>query len=270
MVSPKPVLPVSHVFSQLPASFISKFDTLEMKTVQPVPVESKKKIIFHSGFSIIEEHFLPRLHQCNFFSFVQKYEIQRVSFDIGPCFRRFKTVNNRYVGIGKQVSPDEIERHCAEKIEYLKAKLPGSCEIAIENLNYYNTPAYEGVCLPEFYNKLCRKFGMSLVLDLPHAQVTAWNLSESFPEHIERFDLSLICEYHISKMDVTSSGEAVDSHREPDDAEFALLYHLLKKTNRSLDVVIEYYRNPERIVNIYSQMNRFFLEKNKNHSKTGC
>ncbi len=178
------------IFSQLPESFISTFTTIEQNSFQNlIPFQGDQ--IFHTGYSITDDKFQSELEKVNAFRIIEKLNIRRFSFDVGPCYRKTDTKNARYVGVGEKVSQKEIFELCEQKIDWFRKHVPDTCEIAIENLNYYptETGAYEeGVCEPEFYNKVCRNFGVNLVLDLGHALVSAWNLNLDKTEYLKRFE----------------------------------------------------------------------------------
>ena len=269
MVKINPVLAVSHLFGQFPERFVSKFDRLEMKNIETPPLV-QKELIFHSSLALVDDIFWENLCKNDFISFVRENFLKRISFDIGPCFQKYKIVNNQYIGVGARLTKEEIENICGRNIDYLRNNLPDSCEIAVENLNYYNTGAYEDVCLPEFYNNFCKKFGLALILDVPHAQVSAWNFDESLREYLKRFDSSLFCECHISKMGLTAMGQAVDLHDMPDIDEFDIIYNIAANVDCCLDIVIEFYRDHMEVMNSYFQMEQYFREKNQNYTKDGC
>jgi hypothetical protein len=265
MASINPVLGVFSLYHELPAAFTDRFTTVEQKwfdRYRPIA----KDTIFHSGMSLVDDTFLPVLEQQNAFEIIRKNHIRRFSFDVGPCFRRVKTVDNRYVGIGGKLSVKEIHAICSERIAWLRSKLPFYCEIAVENLNYYPTGAYENVCEPEFYNDICARYELGLVLDMGHAQVTAYNQKEDFAEHLLRFDPDTVREFHLSRISIINDDEAIDFHDVPGQEEFQIMCNLIQDHRRKYDVVIEYWQSTGPLMGAYAALETFLDEKSKNHT----
>jgi len=248
------------IFSQLPESFINTFTTIEQNSFQNlIPFQGDQ--IFHTGYSITDDKFQSELEKVNAFRIIEKLNIRRFSFDVGPCYRKTDTKNARYVGVGEKVSQKEIFELCEQKLDWFRKHVPDTCEIAIENLNYYptETGAYEeGVCEPEFYNEVCRNFGVNLVLDLGHALVSAWNLNLDKTEYLERFDLELISEIQICKMAVSQNQEAYDAHDCPDEVEFNIVSQLFGDDGSKRDMVIEFWKDAAELMDSYKKLKAFF------------
>lgn len=259
MVSINRVLGVSSIYAKLPADFVNGFETVEQKFFDTyVPIN--KDTIFHSGISLTSDSFLETLDRQNAFVLIKKYNIRRFSFDIGPCFSAFKVVDNRYVGIGDRLNIRKIYELCERKIDFLRKKLPFSCEIAVENLNYYDTGAYEDVCEPDFYNDVCGRFEIGLVLDIAHAQVCVHNRKVDLADYLGKLNVDIVREFHLSKIRVIEKGLAIDFHDEPDKTEFMILAEIVKRVRRRCDVVIEYWKDAKGLVSAYNKMEAFFAE----------
>ena len=164
---------------------------------------------------------------------------------------------------------EEIHRLSREKIEALRARLGPRCQIGVENLNYYDTGAYDDVCEPEFYNDICESCNVRLVLDIAHAQISAWNMNQDFNRYLSRFSPSLISEIHISKIGYADDQTAVDQHDPPEDSEFGVLYELLANIIEPVDVVIEFYMDPRKLMDAYKglgQYDEYAHAQSTNHS----
>jgi len=259
-----PVLGIFSLYHELPGEFTNRFSTVEQKWFdQYRPI--RKDTIFHSSLSLVDEGFQKTLEQQHAFDIIRKYHIRRFSFDIGPCYSHVEIKENRYFGIGGRLTISDIHALCAKRISWLRDKLPRDCEISIENLNYYDTGAYEDVCDPAFYNDICEKYSLGLVLDLAHAQVTAHNKKESSVEHLKRFNRNAIREFHLSKISVLSEDLAIDAHALPDRSEFQLMYELIEDSPLSYDVVIEFWFATKPLMAAYDALKVFLNEKNQDH-----
>ncbi len=261
------VLPISTIYNELPNKFIRKFNTVEQKSFDKY-VPLKIDTIFHSNLSLTDNNFYNILNEKNAFDLIKKFNIRRFSFDIGPRFCQTNSIDNKYFGIGNSLSIKEIYEICDRKINQLFRDLPNGCKIGIENLNYYNTGAYEGVCEPAFYNEICNKFDIELVLDIPHAQVTAYNKSLDISKHLHEFVFRRIHEIHISKAKIIDSFNAIDYHGLPDKLEFTLAQEIIDMNNNDIDVVIEYYGNPSKLIKAYQTAEKFLNEKISHYSPT--
>jgi hypothetical protein len=263
VISLNPTLPVSHLFHELPTSFLCRFSTLELKNVLEGPLPCSD-LLFHSSLSLLDGRFRGLFEEAGIAESIRKRRVRRFSLDVGPCFEQFSIVENRYVGIGRRMAVGEIEAVCQRQISYLKDVLPGDCEIAIENLNYYRTGAYEDVCEPEFYNNICRDCDVHMVMDVPHVQVSAHNMGEDVDRHLGRFDAALVREIHLSKMGFSRRG-AIDLHGPPDGEEFELMRGLVQRARGSVDIVVEYYGDPAVLVAVYDELETYIHEKISHH-----
>ena len=250
------VLGVSTIFHQLPSTFINRFSTFEQKSFNDSFFFGEDNI-FHSSLSLVDNDFISTLENFSAFDIINQNKIRRFSFDIGPWYKKVKLIDNKYVGVGGRLNTKDIFEICEKKIEYLMKKLNAHCKLAVENLNYYDTGAYEDVCEPQFYNEFCEKFNVALVFDIPHAQVTAHNKNIDYNKYVSSFDQDLIQEIHLSKMKVLDQSTAIDYHGIPDQEEFNLLYELIKNKDKQYDVVVEYWKDPIRLVESYQKLEAF-------------
>jgi uncharacterized protein len=244
-------IPYSSIYNELPHEFLKNLKTIELKDFKKINFSND--FILHSGLSLLSDEFIPVIESSNALHLIKGKKIRRFSFDIGSRFKNVKIINNQYVGIGEPLIKQDICNIIYEKLFWLKNRIPEFCQIAIENLNYYPSGAYEEVCEPEFYNFICREYEIGLVLDIAHAEVSAINKGVIFEEYINKFDLSLIKEIHVSKCGIEGS-TAYDVHNCPDEHEFYFLKKLLTGIEANVDIVIEYYKKPDYVVSSYNKM----------------
>lgn len=258
------VLPYSSIYHKLPQDFINKFSTIEQKWFDNY-LDIQKDTIFHSGSFLLDDGFLDTLQQQKAFEIIKKYRIRRFSFDIGPCYKKIKNINSRYYGKGRRLNINEINDEVAKKLKIIKKNVPDYCELAIENLNYYDTGAYEFVCEPEFYNDTCKKNNIRLVLDIAHMYVTLHNRKLELCDYLDQIDLTNVREIHVSKTKINDRNEGLDAHGVPDDYEFKILDHILNRCDNKCDVVIEYYKDENVLMQTYNLLEEFLNEKNSNN-----
>jgi len=254
-----PAVAPGTLHDQLPQKFVTGFTTLEQNSfVNLIPFDGD--MIFHTGLSLTDDLFQLQLEQVNAIEIIKKLNIRRFSFDVGPCYRETQIYEKKYIGIGDRISSKEIIGLCEEKLEWVRRQIPATCKLAVENLNYYDTGAYEEVCEPGFYNEVCKRFGLEIVFDLAHALVSAWNLKVDEKTFLRKFDTAFISELHLSKMAV-SGNEAYDAHQAPDEVEFQIIEEMFRKDHIMRDVVIEYWEDATSLIESYGVMGAFFNEK---------
>ena len=153
-----------------------------------------------------------------------------------------------------------------EEINKLNKLFNNKTKLAVENLNYYDTGAYEeDVCIPEFYNEISEKFNIEQILDLAHLKVSAINLNKTFKSMLSRVNQEFVKEIHLTKIDIESTNSAIDSHLAPTEEEFSdLLIALENNPNNDIDIVIEAWRDTESLVKSFEDL-YIYLRKNSKH-----
>lgn len=259
----RPVLAVSSLYPSLAPKFRDGFASLEKKDFRP-PWPAGRDIIFHSSDALVLDGFIERLQAQEAAGVLARHGVRRFSCDIGPCFASAAEERGRYLGLGPRLAAGELRELCRRRLERLRSLLPAACELAVEVLPYYDTGAYEDVCLPEFYNEVCAEFSLGLVFDVAHARISARNLGLPWAEFLARFDASRIQEFHLSRPRLEGLGEAVDAHQPPGAAEFDAVAGALAGVSgpaRTYDVVIEYYADAGLLADAYAALARHFHEK---------
>ena len=98
---------------------------------------------------------------------------------------------------------------------------------------------------------------MELVLDVAHAQVSAYNTKTDFSEYLGKFDLNRIKEFHLNKMKVINETEAIDFHDKPDEKEFKIVKRIIDENPGEYDLVIEYYKDKQGLIEAYKKLDVF-------------
>jgi uncharacterized protein (UPF0276 family) len=110
------------------------------------------------------------------------------------------------------LQPREV---CLENIvrngKRLKAWL--GIPLLLENYNYHPTNAYEYVCEPETFTALIEAVGCEVLLDLAHAQISAFNLGWRDPrEYLLKLPLDKVREIHINHPYNDDGKQMLDRH----------------------------------------------------------
>lgn len=246
------VLRVSHQFDALPADFRDGFAAYEFNDVESLrPIDGDRLV--HTNLALIDPDVAEQVKGADTLRRLADGRVRRFSLDIGPCYEKVRAEGGQYHGEGEKLPPDEVLARAARRFESIRDQFPDTCQVAIENLNFYPSGAYDGVCDGPFYARACEKLGVGLVLDLAHAWVSAMNSGQRFEDFLAAFDFSTVREIHVSGPGMVD-GLAVDGHALPGDREFGWLENVLAEVGGPVDVVIEYYRDVEGIVQSYERL----------------
>ena len=254
------VLGIAHNFSSLEDKFVKSFKSFELKGTN-FNLPSSKDFIYHSNYAVTLDNIAEKLNfeKANYKKFPK---LRRFSFDIGPCYNIVRTEKMKYFPVKKSnfLTKEKIFRLITKQIKNLNIFFDNKCELAVENLPYYNTPAYKGVCFPEFYNEVSKKFLLNQVLDLAHLEITALNNNLHVEELLERVDHKYVTEIQICKikLDKKKKFPAIDAHLSPNKHDFDLLMKALKMNpNKKIDIVIEQWKNTVSLQNSYYKLQDF-------------
>lgn len=166
-----------------------------------------------------------------------------VTFHCASCCDE-PTLEGRMYRVGGTVrTRDEMLRAAAENVAWLRHALPASVEIGVENNNFYPTPAYEHVTDGDFLTRLVRENGLSFLLDLAHAHITAHNKGMPHEEYVRSLPLHAVRQLHICRSDIDAHGMAVDAHHAPDADVFAEVRGILSRHATVRYLTVEYYRD---------------------------
>ena len=257
------VLGIAHNFHKLDKNFVKTFKSFELKGTN-FNLPSSKDFIYHSNYSITLDNIFEKLifEKSKYKNFPK---LRRFSFDIGPCFDKVITEKYQYFPDrnAKYLNKEAIFKKIKKQIKKLKDFFNNKCELAIENLPSYNSPAYKDVCLPEFYNEVSKKFSLNQVLDLAHLEITAINNNVPVEDLLERIDHTYVTEIQICKIRIDKKKyPAIDAHLNPDKKDFDLLLKALKMNpNKKIDIVIEQWKNTLNLQNSYYKLRNYLSNK---------
>lgn len=180
--------------------------------------------------------------------------------DIGPiCKTRRGCSRNgfpRALPIGPEMSRVEYIARASKNMEWLRGECDGY--IQVENLNYFPTGGYEVVCETRFVRELIEASGVGLLLDIPHAVISANNLGYKDPMgYIRELPLHAVREVHVSRAGVLNE-ELEDLHEVPGDQELSLVRRLLEDGCGFKYLTVEFYRDPDELCSVYHSLVKAF------------
>jgi uncharacterized protein (UPF0276 family) len=246
----KLAVPKSDLFDKNTERLLPYAEVIEFRNVDFFPKDGHE-FIFHSGENLLDPLLKNKLTR-PFFAFLQQYNVSCFSLDLGPAFEKVKIVAQKYIACSPIMDKTKIEGVADDNLGYIRKHFDG--EIAVENLNYYDTGAYEIVCRPDYICDFVNKKQIKFLLDLAHAKVSAYNLGIEFSEYLKSLPLNKAIEIHLSRA-VISGREMIDAHeamREEDFFEF----QRIKVMTKPKYLVIEYYKDIGQLEENYDQLKR--------------
>src|SRR5581483_584424 len=101
--------------------------------------------------------------------------------------------------------------------------------LLLENYNYHPTNAYEYICEPDTFTALIDAIGCGVLLDLAHAQISAFNLGWNTPrEYLAALPLEKAHEIHINHPYNDEGKQMLDKHLPIQESDLELLQWTLE------------------------------------------
>jgi uncharacterized protein (UPF0276 family) len=241
------VTPVSTLFhDRTNADLISRHsDYFECRDHSP-EFGFDRQILFHTDLQLahkLEEHdfaFIRRIKE-------ERVNLRLVSFHLASCYHDPVVENGVFVPGGHFYSRSEMLSNAAVNIQTMKKLLGPTINIAIENNNFYPTPAYSEIADPAFISELVIENDISLLYDIAHAKVSATNMNCSYQEYKSGLPLDRALQLHICKSGMRN-GRAYDAHLLPDEEEWLEVKSLLDVFPAISFLTVEYYKEVQGLI----------------------
>lgn len=125
-----------------------------------------------------------------------------------------------------------------DNLNIIRNRFP-NIEILIENL-----PPVDNIkewCVnPTLINAIMKQFNLKLLLDIPHALISAEVLGISFEEYVDKLDLDKVVEVHFSGLGYTNDGKLYDGHIKAEEKYYENLKYVLTKCKNIKMITLEY------------------------------
>jgi len=245
----KKILPISHLICEKNVYEIDKISAYEYKEIRPI-FTNDAPLFFHSGLGIVQKEFFP------FFGAIEKYlsdnDFEMFSFDLGPASKTVVVKDYYYVHRTQILDREHIKKTIRDRLTILKRKFRG--KIALENLNYYPSKAYLHVCESDFISEVVNENDVYFLLDLAHAQISAYNLGLDLMDYVKCLPLDRVIEIHISRPKRIDD-IFYDCHEVPCLYDYEILNKVYQLCPLSPYIAIEYYKNFNLLKNSYDHLN---------------
>ena len=241
--------PISHLFNdKLAGSKISlNSDCLERRDHSPIGPWEKIEL-FHTDIqpihpiTDIEWNYLARVR-------LENPNLKLISFHLSSNYKYPSLVDGQFFPNGHCSSRDQLLSTSRKNIQQIKKIFGGQIKLAVENNNYYPTPAYKHVCDPNFIFQLVRENKINFLFDIAHAKVTCVNSNQNYFKYVDELPLCSLIQVHICRHDLRSDGLAIDAHKPPEENDFQEVAKLFNKTKFDY-LTIEYYKSTSVLIEL--------------------
>jgi len=174
-----------------------------------------------------------------------KPELQLISFHAATCCTEPKIENGLgHISKSSEVLSEFQMLECvADNMAKIRSVWGDGVVIAVENNNYFPTPAYNIVTDPSFIAKVIAVGGLELLFDQAHAQITAHNTGIAYEEYLSALPLDKIVQIHICRPELLPGEIGKDSHEVPLDEDWECFKAMMSTAKNLKYVTIEYYRD---------------------------
>ena len=256
-MSSYPILatPVSHLFdSESDAEKISSYsDVLECRD-RTFSYSALNQKLFHCELQPIHElsetdfDYIKRIKE-------NKKDLELVTFHIASSCKSPKLIDNIFViGHENNYSRDQMLQNAKKNFKIIKDILGNDIKIAVENNNYYPTDAYKYITDPSFINQVMLDSDLSLLFDIAHAKVTAFNQKIKYEDYKQELNLDRAVQIHICEFGLDDDkGLAFDAHNAPGETEFQEVKYLLERYKDIKYLTVEFYRDVNLLISCLSK-----------------
>lgn len=245
-------IPISNLFKQKKGigKVIEISDCFE---VRDLSFNSKipKQYLYHSEINLASEWTEVEKHKLNLIAIFKK-ELKLISFHLATRFSNPVMVGKMFQPGGKEYKIEDMVNNSKENVKTVKKIFDKSIEIAIENNNYYPTPAYKIVTENDFLSEIIYKNSIKFLLDISHARITAYNRKIKFKNYLKKLPLDKCVQVHISEHTIKNN-IAYDSHVLLSEDNYQFLKCFLKDNKNLKYLTVEYYKS---IPNLIMTINR--------------
>lgn len=255
--------PISTLFAvdSTNQEIVTKVHCLECRE-ESLESKESRQYIFHFDKNIVN---LWNENEKDFIRSVilSKKELRLIAFHISAsCSEPVLKEGIFYCG-GREFSPEEMLGNVDNNISWLKSCLNDrNIKIAVENNNYYPTPAYRYITDSDFISRVVVENQLEFVFDLAHAKITAHNKGQSYQSYIKGLPLDRMVQLHISKHAINEQGLAYDAHRLPDQSVVREVKEIIDKFSPEY-LTIEYYENKDKLLRILDEFRQLCIESKR-------
>jgi len=236
--------PISHLFeNKAEASIIQQnSDCLECRD-RSLNATQSKQYLFHCELQLIH-HWSDAEH--DYLKTIQKLkpDLKLISLHIASVCDKPVTIERIFQLGGKTYSEDEMHDYAKKNIAFIKTLFGSAVNIAVENNNYYPTPAYDIVTDARFIADIVHRNDINFLFDIAHAKVTCHNQNIDFKAYKSALPLDKVIQIHICSFDINpETNVAFDAHDAPNNEELKETALIISEHPSVQYLTVEYYRD---------------------------
>jgi len=256
--------PVSHLFrdSSVGQRISDASDCLECRD-RTFKLQTPAQRLFHSDLQPIHAW---QDKQFEYFKQVAatKPELAFATFHVASSCDHPVLEGKMWQPGGRTYSRREMLDRARENFARLRSIFGPRVQLAVENNNFYPTPAYDIVCEPDFITELVRENDLLFLYDIAHSLVSVRNMRRDFDGYYRTLPIDRMIQVHVCAPGLDETGLAYDAHDLPTDEILDILKRVIRETPVRF-VTVEYYKDANRLV-AYLQYLREQLQPSRNVS----
>jgi uncharacterized protein (UPF0276 family) len=215
-------------------------DALELRDHFSAPVESALPRLYHCELSIVEPWDDAEFDKAS--AVISSHQPSVVSFHVPSPYVKPVIVARRFVPTGAAMSKSTMLGNAAANMERLRTSA-GERTYLIENNNYFPSGGHEIVGEPRFLNQVMESADVGLLLDIGHAEITAWYHRTTLDAYIHLFPLEKARQIHLSGI-YRGTTDYEDAHEALTAVDWENTTRIIPECPNVGFVTIEYYHNP--------------------------
>ena len=215
-----------------------------------------KELMLECSLNIGSPNFQSELINSGLLVALKSNKYTSFACDIGPAWETFiengRSPNGypRYLPGMNHMSDQQYLEYARKNLELLRNNFDGL--IKVENLNYFDTGAYERVCEPEFISIIINELNIELLLDIGHLVICVENMHIPLDSYLNRIPLNTVSEIQISGSNIVN-GILEDTHEIPNEKDMEILDNILNRIQPKY-LTLEYYKNDQKLVDGYKYL----------------
>jgi len=239
--------PISSLFAdtQSAQEILACSDCLECRDHSP-QADWPRQELFHTDIQPIhpiseeEWDYLRKIREA-------KPGLKLLSMHMASCCDQPVLRGGRFEPGGKTYGKNELLARARENLAGIRKLFGSQVELAVENNNYYPTPAYQCVCDAGFISEIVRENRLRFLFDVAHAHITSINQGVDYEEYRRQLPLEALVQVHLCRHGINGNGQAYDAHELPGHAEFCEVEELANRHPFNY-LTIEYYKDANGLV----------------------
>ncbi len=239
--------PISQLFEneKLGEDIIQISDLLEIRD-KSIKIKRNNAFIYHSELNILTKWSYREIKKLE--KIKNNYQIRFISYHLASRYQKNIIKNDTFIGVGKAFSITEMKNNIRDNVRTSIEIFGHDIPILVENMNHLLTDAYDIITEAGFIREIIEENNLFLLLDIPHAKITAHNLNLDFEEYFMQLPLERCKQIHISGYSI-KNGKAFDTHSEVQEADWIILKEFINMIKNLEYITVEYYKDEKKLIN---------------------